>query len=88
MTLRELRDELRPISRVMERRAAFGILNATERSDMSERVHVSRDWHEMLKRDSSLRAQVNEIEERERDAGLFAHRAPAKEHDRGHGRGR
>jgi len=90
MTLGELREELRPISRgqagydFMERRAAFGILNATERSDMSERVQVSRDWHEMLKRDSPLRA-LNEIKERERGEGLFAHRAPAKERGRSRG---
>jgi len=94
MTLAELREELQPISRgqagydFLERRAAFGILNATERSDMSERVQVSRDWHEMLKRDSPLRAQVKEITERERGTGLFPHRAPAKERERGHGRER
>ncbi len=33
----------------------------------------------MLKRDSALRAQVKEITERERGAGLFPHRAPAKD---------
>ncbi len=42
----------------------------------------------MLKRDSSLRAQVKEITERERGTGLFPHRAPAKERERGHGRDR
>lgn len=47
-----------------------------------------RSASEMLKRDSPLRAQVKEITEREQGAGLFAHRAPAKERERGHGRER
>jgi len=92
MTLGELREELKPIAQgrvagydVMECRAAFGILNATERSDARERVRTSRNWHDMLKLESPLRAQVKEIGERERGEGLFAHRAPAKDRERGHG---
>lgn len=92
MTLGELRDELQPIARgrvagydVMERRAAFSVLNAIERCDASERVQTSRNWHDMLKLESPLRAQVKTIGERERGEGLFSHRAPAKERDRGFG---
>ncbi len=57
-TISKLRAELEPIARgrasgydLMERRAAFSVLNATERMKQTKRVVVlaDRDWHELLK---------------------------------------
>jgi hypothetical protein len=88
VTVGELRRELEPIAQGREtgysreeRKAAFELLNGTERLDRDERVAVCGDWHATLRKPAAVKDQVREkaeaLAERSRE------REQAREHDRG-----
>jgi len=88
LTIGELRRELEPIAQGRdagytrdERKAAFDLLNRTERLDRDERVAVGRDWHATLAQPREVKEQVREASERV--AARSAEREQSKEHDRG-----
>jgi len=88
LTIGELRRELEPIAQGRdagytrdERKAAFDLLNRTERLDRDERVAVGRDWHATLAQPREVKEQVREVSERV--AARSAEREQSKEHDRG-----
>ncbi len=88
LTIGQLRRELEPIAQGRdagytrdERKAAFDLLNRTERLDREERVAVGRDWHATLAQPREVKEQVREVSERV--AARSAEREQSKEHDRG-----
>ncbi len=88
LTIGELRRELEPIAQGRdagytrdERKAAFDLLNRTERLDREERVAVRHDWHATLAQPREVKEQVREVSERV--ASRSAEREQSKEHDRG-----
>ncbi len=88
LTIGEFRRELEPIAQGRdvgysreERKAAFDLLNRTERLDRDERVAVRSDWHATLAQPRDVKEQVREVSERV--AARSAEREQSKEHDRG-----
>jgi len=88
LTIGDLRRELEPIARGRdagysrdERKAAFGLLNRTERLERDERVTVRSDWHATLAEPRDVKEQVRELSERV--AARSAEREQSKEHERG-----
>jgi len=88
LTIGELRRELEPIAQGRdagytrdERKAAFDLLNRTERLDRDERVAVGRNWHATLGQPREVKEQVREASERV--AARSAEREQSKEHERG-----
>jgi len=88
LTVGELRRELEPIAQGRadgysrdERKAAFDLLNRTERLDRDERVSLRSDWHATLAQAREVKEQVRELSERV--AARSSEREQTKEHDRG-----
>jgi len=88
ISIGELRRELEPIAQGRdggytreERKAAFDLLNRTERLDRDERVTIGRDWHATLGEPREVKEQVRELSERV--AARSAEREQSKEHERG-----
>ena len=88
LTIGELRRELEPIAQGRdsgytrdERKAAFDLLNRTERLDRDDRVAVGRDWHTTLGKPRDVKEQVRELSERV--AARSAEREQSKERERG-----
>jgi len=88
LTIGELRRELEPIAQGREsgytrdeRKAAFDLLNRTERLDRGDRVAVGRDWHATLGKPRDVKEQVRDLSERV--AARSAEREQSKEHERG-----
>ncbi len=88
VTIGELRSELEPIAHGREggytrdeRKAAFDLLNRTERLDRDERVAVRPDWHATLAEPRDVKEQVREATERV--AARTVEREQSKEQDRG-----
>jgi len=88
LTIGDLRRELEPIAQGRdvgytreERKAAFDLLNRTERLDRDERVAVRSDWHATLAQPRDVKEQVREVSERV--AARSAERDQSKEQDRG-----
>jgi hypothetical protein len=88
LTIGDLRRELEPIAQGRdtgysreERKAAFDLLNRTERLERDERVTVGRDWHATLTQPRDVKEQVREVSERV--AARSAEREQSKEQDRG-----
>jgi len=88
ISIGELRRELEPIAQGRdggytreERKAAFDLLNRTERLDRDERVTIGRDWHATLGEPREVKEQVREASERV--AARSAEREQSKEHERG-----
>ena len=88
VTVGELRRELEPIAQGREtgysreeRKAAFELLNRTERLDRDERVAMRGDWHATLREPAAVKDQVREkveaLAERRRQ------HEQSREHDRG-----
>ncbi len=87
LSIGELRRELDPIAQGRdtgytreERKAAFDLLNRTERIDRDERVTIG-DWHATLKELREVKEQVRELSERA--TARSAEREQSKEHERG-----
>jgi len=88
VTIGELRRELERIAHGRdvgysreERKAAFDLLNRTERLDRDEHVAVRSDWHATLAEPRDVKDQVREVSERV--AARSAEREHSKEQDRG-----
>ncbi len=88
LTIGELRRELEPIAQGRdasytrdERKAAFDLLNRTERLERDDHVTVGRDWHATLGQPRDVKEQVRELSERV--AARSAEREQSKEHERG-----
>jgi len=88
ISIGELRRELESIAQGRdagysrdERKAAFDLLNRTERLDRDERVTIGRDWHATLAEPREVKEQVRDASERV--AARSAEREQSKEQDRG-----
>jgi len=88
LSIGDLRRELEPIAQGREggysreeRKAAFDLLNRTERLERDERVTVGRDWHATLAEPREVKEQVREVSERV--VARSAEREQSKEQDRG-----